>query len=134
MKKILCIAGIVVLCASMVFAFTKNDLAGLKGTWSGSVSGMAGGQQCVATLEIANDAEPLDGKLTVANIPMQMQQDYNVPATFTGQAKGKLTSKGEIMFTGATNNFFKITSIKDKKMQGWFIINGFEGTFTGSKK
>ena len=36
MKKIIVISAIALLCASMVFAFTKKDLAGLKGTWEGT--------------------------------------------------------------------------------------------------
>ena len=134
MKKIIVISAIVFLCASMVFAITKKDLATLKGTWSGTVS-QVGGQGCVATLEIMNDAIPLEGKITVTNIPMQTQQDYNVPATFTGQSKnGKLTTAGTIMFTGGEGNFFEITSLKDKKISAWFFVNGMKGSFTGNKK
>jgi hypothetical protein len=136
MKKTIFLSAIVLLCASMVFAagITKKDLAGLKGTWSGTVS-QVGGQGCLATLEIMNDAIPMEGKITVTNIPMQTQKDYNVQATFTGQSKnGKLTSAGTIMFTGGEGNFFEITSLKDNKIHGWFYVDGMKGTFSGAKK
>jgi uncharacterized protein YdeI (BOF family) len=137
MKKIIIVAAIALLCASMVFAagITKKDLAGLKGAWSGEIS-QVGGQGCVATIEIMNDAEPLEGKITVTNIPMQTQKDYNVQATFTGQSKnGKITSAGTIMFLGSDqSNFFEISSVKAGKMRGWFFMNGLRGTFSGKKK
>jgi hypothetical protein len=136
MKKIIFLSAIALLCASMVFAagITKKDLAGLKGTWSGEVSSV-GGQGCVANLEIMNDTVPVEAKITVSNIPMQTQKDYNVQATFLGESKnGKLTSAGTIMFTGGADNFFEISSVKDGKMSGWFFINGLKGSFGGKKK
>ena len=87
-------------------------------------------------IEIANAAEPVEGTVTITNVPMQMQTDYNVKATITGQSKnGKLTSAGVIMFLGADpSNFFEITSIKDKKMNAWFYANGVKANVTATKK
>jgi len=137
MKKIIIMAAIALLCASVVFAagITKKDLAGLKGKWSGTTSG-AGGASLVTTLEIMNDAEPLEATITITNVPMQMQKDYNVKDTLTGTSKnGKLTSAGTIMFLGADpSNFFEITSIKDKKVNAWFYANGIKGTVSATKK
>ena len=137
MKKIIIVAAIALLCASMVFAagITKKDLAGLKGKWSGTASG-AGGASLVTTLEIMNDAEPLEATITITNVPMQMQKDYNVKDTLTGTSKnGKLTSAGTIMFLGADpSNFFEITSIKDKKMSAWFYFNGVKANVSATKK
>ena len=137
MKKIIIVAAIALLCASVVFAagITKKDLAGLKGKWSGTASG-GGGTSLVTTIEIANEAEPVEGTVTITNVPMQMQTDYNVKATITGQSKnGKLTSAGTIMFLGADpSNFFEITSIKDKKMNAWFYANGIKANVSATKK
>jgi len=137
MKKFIVFSAIALLCASVVFAagITKKDLAGLKGSWSGTATG-AGGASLVTTIEFMNDAEPLEATITITNVPMQMQTDYNVKATITGQSKtGKITSSGTIMFLGADpSNFFEITSSKDKKMSAWFYANGLRGTVSATKK
>ena len=133
MKKIICVVGIVMLCASMVFAFTKKDLAGLKGTWAGTASGGGGGSVDVK-IEIMNDAEPLQGKMTWSKIPPKALADYGLQEPTVGEASnGKLTSKGTIMFT-TPNGFFEITSVKDKKLSGWGYFSGFKADITATKK
>lgn len=136
MKKLVCVVGIVMLFASMVFAagISKKDLAGLKGTWEGKATG-AGGSGVTAKFEIMNDTEPLQGKLTLYNIPMTAQREYNVPGgTLTGESKdGKITSAGTIMFTGG-NGFFEIESIKDNTLKGWGFFGGIKANITAKKK
>jgi hypothetical protein len=137
MKKIIFLSTIALLCASIVFAagFTKKNLAGLKGTWEGTALGGAKG--ALITIEIMNDAEPLQGKVTLSTIPQDVQRDYNVPATITGESKnGKLTSAGTIMFLGADpSNFFEITEInKDKKLVAWFYKDGLRANVVATKK
>ncbi len=133
MKKIILFSAIALLCASMVFAFSKKDLAGLKGTWEGTGSGGGGGTLPVK-IEIMNDTEPLQGKLTVSKIPQGMQSEYGLPETVVGESSdGKLTSKGTIMFTGA-NGFFEIQSLKDNKLKGWGYFKGFKADITATKK
>ena len=136
MKKLVCVVGIVMLVASMVFAagISKKDLANLKGTWEGTATG-AGGGSVKATFEIMNDTEPLQGKLILSNIPMTAQREYNVPGgTLTGESKdGKITSAGTIMFTGG-NGFFEIESIKDNKLKGWGYFGGLKANITAKKK
>ncbi len=133
MKKIIVISVVVLLCASMVFAFTNEDLAGLKGTWEGTGSGGGGGSVSV-TIEIMNDTEPLQGKMTILKIPQGIQTEYGLQETVVGESSdGKLTSKGTIMFTG-TNGFFEIQSIKDKKLTGWGYFKGFKADITATKK
>ena len=137
MKRILCVVGIVMLFASLVFAagISKKDLAGLKGTWEGTASAGAGGGSVKATLEIMNDTEPLEGKLTLSNIPMTAQREYNIPGgSITGESKdGKITSAGTIMFTGS-NGFFEVESIKDKTLKGWGYFFGLKANITAKKK
>ena len=133
MKKIICVVGIVVLCASMVFAFTKKDLAGLKGTWEGTATGGSGISVNVK-FEIMNDAEPLQGKLTLSKIPEKAKSEFAISDPMVGESNdGKLTSAGTIMFTGA-NGFFEIQSVKDKKLSGWGYFKGLKVNITATKK
>jgi len=133
MKKIICVVGIVMLCASMVFAFTKKDLPGLKGTWEGTVSGVTGVSVNVK-LEIMNDAEPVQGKLTLTKIPDKVKSEYGLSDPIIGESNdGKLTSAGTIMFTGP-NGMFEITSVKDKKLSGWGYFKGFKVNLSATKK
>ena len=134
MKKIIVISAIALLCASMVFAFAKKDFAGLKGTWEGTATSGAGVSVNV-TLNIMNDAEPLQAKLTFSNIPPAMKTEFGVQDPTVGDSNdGKLTSAGTIMFTGS-NGFFEITSIdKDKKLKGWGYFKGFKANITATKK
>ena len=133
MKKIIVISAIALLCASMVFAFAKKDLPGLKGTWEGTGSGGAGVSIAVK-IEIMNDAEPLQAKLTFSKVPEKMQTEYGVQETVSGESNdGKLTSKGTIMFTGP-NGFFEITSVKDKKLSGWGYFKGLKADISATKK
>ena len=136
MKKIVCVVGIVMLFASMAFAagISKKDLAGLKGTWEGTASAGAGGGSVKATLEIMNDTEPLQGKLTLYNIPNNAQREYGISGTITGESNdGKITSAGTIMFTGG-NGFFEIESIKDNTLKGWGFFRGIKANITAKKK
>ena len=133
MKKIIVISVIVLLCASMVFAFTKKSLPSLKGTWEGTAVGGTGVTVDVK-LEIMNDAEPLQAKLTFSKIPPKIVTDYAISDPITGESNdGKLTSTGTVMFTGA-NAFFEITSVKEKKLTGWGYFRGFKANISATKK
>jgi len=132
MKKIVCVVGIVMLFASMVFALSKKDLAGLKGTWEGTAT--SAGSSVNAKFEIMNDTEPLQGKLTFTNIPQGARTTYRIDETVTGESNdGMITSAGTIMFTGS-NGFFEITSIKDNTLKGWGFFKGFKANITAKKK
>jgi hypothetical protein len=133
MKKIIVISVIALLCASVVFAFTKKDLAGLKGTYEGT--GTSGGGVTIdVKIEIMNDVEPMEAKLTFSKIPPKVANDYAISDPITGESKdGKLTSTGTVMFTGA-NGFFEITSVKEKKLTGWGYFKGFKANISATKK
>ena len=133
MKKIIVISAIALLCASMVFAIAQKDLAALKGTWQGTATG-GGGGTCNVTIEIMNDTEPLQGKMTFTNIPERIKQKYGLSEPHVTESKdGKITSAGTIMFTGPTG-FFEITKIEGKKLSGWGYSKGFKGDVTATKK
>jgi opacity protein-like surface antigen len=134
MKRILCVVGIVMLFASMVFAagITKKDLAALKGTWEGTATG--GGGTLNAKLEVMNDTEPLQGKITFTGLPGNAKSEYKLNDPLIGESNdGKITSAGTIMFTGS-NGFFEIQSIKDKTLKGWGYFAGFKANITAKKK
>ncbi len=135
MKRIICIAGIALLFASVVFALTSKDLPGLKGTWQGTASG-GSGMTVNVLFEVMNDTVPLQAKLTLSGIPAKAQQEYGVQDPMTGESNnGKITSAGTIMFLGQSpSNFFEITSIKDKKLSGWGYFQGFKANITATKK
>src|SRR5512135_2501835 len=117
MKKIICLAAVVLMIASVVYAqkkagITAKELAGMKGTWAGSLSFGAfdQGGSSACTLEILSDAAPVKAKLTVNDIPAPVAS--SVGAT-TGQNvfeidSGVLTTQGTIMFTGPAQGFLEV--------------------------
>ncbi len=135
MKKIIFLSAIALLCASMVFVvgFTKKSLPSLKGTWEGTAVGGTGVTVDVK-LEIMNDAEPMQAKLTFSKIPPKIVADYAISDPITGESNdGKLTSTGTVMFTGP-NSFFEITTVKEKKLSGWGYFKGFKANISAAKK
>jgi len=128
MKKILWVAGIVMLVVSTVFAagISKGDLASLRGTWEGNAYIDSTTSQL--KLEILNDAEPIQGKVTISNINRSWAGNWGWTGEhYTAESdNGVVTNKGTIMFTGRSGQVFEITSMgKDKKgklvLQGWFF-------------
>ena len=133
MKKIIFLSAIALLCASMVFAIAQKDLAALKGTWQGTATG-GGGGTCNVTIEIMNDTEPLQGKMTFTNIPAKVKTDWALTEPHVTESNdGKITSAGTIMFTGPTG-FFEITKIAGNKLSGWGYSMGFKGDVSATKK
>ena len=133
MKKIIFLSTIALLCASMVFAagITEKNLKALKGTWEGIGTGP---NTANVKIEIMNDTEPLQGKMTFSNIPQIILQKTGLSDPTTGESNdGKITTAGTIMFTGP-NGFFEITSIKGKKLSGWGYFRGFKADITAIKK
>ena len=136
MRKIIIFSLVALLCASVAFAITKKDLAGLKGTWEGKAS-TGGNVQVNITLEILNDAEPVQAKATLSGLPGNAKSEWGFSDPINAESKnGKLTSAGTIWFQGEGGNFFEITSYnaKDKKISGWFYANGFKANVSASKK
>jgi hypothetical protein len=142
MKKILCVAGIVMLLASMVFAagMSKEDLKNLKGTWTGMA--YTSGADAQMTLEILNDTEPVKGKVTLINIDRIRASDA---PTWTGERisgeadNGVITNKGTIMFIGKEGNVFEIAAMgRDRAgkviLEGWFFAKGVKVDWKLKKK
>ena len=134
MKKIILLSAIALLCASMVFAFTSKDFPGLKGTWEGTGTNAAGLAVHV-TLEIMNDMQPLQAKLTFTQLPEKAKSDYGIPDPAVGVSNnGQITSDRTILFTGE-NGFFELQYIdKDKRLKGWGYFKGFKANVILKKK
>ena len=141
MKKIICVVGIVMLFAALVYAggITKADLKNLKGTYEGYASTVRG--RANLTLEILNDAEPVKGKVTLSKFDAPSFDETGWKDPTTGENdQGRVTNKGTIMFAAEKGgNFFEITSMgkhKDGKifLEGWFYANGAKVDWAATKK
>ncbi len=143
MKKIICLLVVVLMIASVVYAqkkagITAKDLAGMKGTYTGTISfgqfDQGGNSAC--TLEILSDSAPVKAKLTVNDIPAPVAS--SVGAT-TGQNvfesdNGLLTTQGTIMFTGPAQGFLEISKSGEKKIKINYWFRGLKGDGILTKK
>ncbi len=143
MKKIICLVVVVLMIASVVYAqkkagITAKDLAGMKGTWAGTISfgEFDGGGSSGCTLEILSDAAPVKAKLTVNDIPAGVAS--SVGAT-SGQNvmesdNGTLTTQGTIMFTGPAGGFVEVIKSGEKKIKINYWARGMKGDGILTKK
>jgi len=139
MKKIICLVAVALMIATVAYAqkalkIDAKNLAAMKGTWEGTLT-FDVGVNCPAKLEILNAAVPVQGKMTLWNVPDQISSQL---AT-TGGTKtwenpdGKITTQGSLMWAG-DKNFFEVFKKGDKKVDGWFYYQGARGTFVATKK
>jgi len=142
MKKIICLLAVVLMVASVAFAaakITAKDVAGLKGTWTGSLDfGMVGASSgsSPCTLEILNDKVPVDAKLTLSNVPDFVANAIGTPAgknefNMTG---GQLTSQGTIYWTGPEKNSFEVSMGGEKKLNASYWFRSIRGSAILKKK
>ncbi len=143
MKKIVCVIAVVLMIVSVVYAqkkagITAKDLAGMKGTYAGTISfgefDQGGNSAC--KLEILNDAVPVKAKLTVNDVPAPVAS--SVGGT-TGQNvmesdDGTLTTQGTIMFTGPAKGFLEISKSGEKKIKINYWFRGMKGDGILTKK
>ena len=141
MKKFICVAGIVMLFASMVLAggITKADLKNLKGTYVGAAHTVRGSADL--KLEILNDTEPIKGKVTLTNITAPQKDETGWGDSASAQNDGGvITNKGTIMFTAEKGgNFFEVTSIGKNRsgklfLEGWFYAKGAKADWSATKE
>jgi len=143
MKKIVCIIAVVFMIASVVYAqkkagITAKDLAGMKGTYVGSLSfgEFEGGGSSACKLEILNDAVPVKMKLTVNAVPAVVASSVG---GMSGQNvmesdDGTLTTQGTIMFTGPAKGFLEISKSGEKKIKINYWFRGLKGDGILTKK
>jgi hypothetical protein len=87
---------------------TKENAGGiLKGKLQGNIF-FGTGMQCLFVMTVDNDAPPFKGKLSMQNIPAQLQTQI---AGFSGTTyegpfdNGLITNKGTLIITGQGGNF-----------------------------
>jgi hypothetical protein len=150
MKKIICLIVIGLMVASVALTaaeITAKDLAGLKGTWVGSLDfGSEGGIKAHkeigatfpstswssgCTLEILNDTVPVQAKLTLSDVPGFVASNIGAQAgrKEVNLNDGQLTSQGTIFWISpeGEKNMFEVFTGSEKKLNAtyWFrIIRG----------
>jgi hypothetical protein len=153
MKKRICLVGIGLLfvlvgllsCAQAPLEktiITKNNLSTLKGTWSGRTSFKAiQGSSVLTDLVISNDTAPIQGTLSLYNLPQgvanivpneELSAGNNLTINFKN---GHISDRGTIVGTSG-QNFFELTYYAGEKprLDGWFFYYGANGTMTVTKK
>jgi len=145
MKKIICLVVVILMIAAVAYAakkvaITTKNVASLKGTWTGMLSfatiGAAGGITSPVTLEILNDAPPLKAKMTIANVPTEVAQQFGItPGQKVGENDdGTLSADGTVMWSSPDKNFFQFTLLDNKKASLWYYWRGMRGDASLSKK
>ena len=146
MRKLVCVSMIVALLISMTVVLamaqgkttklTKENAKVLMGRWEGRMQ-FAVGIDCIFVMTVDNDAPPFKGKLSMQNIPAQLQTQI---AGFSGNTyegpydNGLITNKGTFIISGQGGNFGEWTLKGDKQLTGWFYFYGTQGTFNLKKK
>jgi hypothetical protein len=151
MRNRLSLAGIGLLFVSVVgmacapvqkTIITKSDLPTLKGTWSGwTIFSSAQNNPVLTTLEINNDTVPLQGRITLSNLPQGVASLFPVESLSAGNQvaihfrNGKISDQGTIIGQSG-ENFLELTySAGEKpKFDGWFYYFGARGTLTVTKQ
>ncbi len=143
MKKIVCIIAVILMIASVGYAqkkagITANDLAGMKGTYTGQLSfgEFISGGSSACTLEILNDTVPVKAKLTVNQVPSAIASQVGTSTTPDPIVSddGTLTTQGTIMFTGPNKNFFEVSKSGEKKIKVYYYFRGLKGDGILKKK
>jgi hypothetical protein len=120
----------------------ENDLPALKGTWSGwTIFSSAQTQPVLTALEISNDTVPLQGKITLSNLPPGVASLFPVESLSAGNQvaigfkNGKISDQGTIIGQSG-ENFLELTYSAGEKprFEGWFYYYGARGTLTVTKQ
>ena len=151
MKSRISLVGIGLLFVSMVGVacapvqktmVTKSDLSTLKGTWSGwTIFSSAQNNPVLTTLEINNDTVPLQGKITLSNLPSGIASLFPVESLSAGNQvaiefrNGKISDQGTIIGQSGENSLELTYSVREKpRFDGWFYYYGARGTLTVTKQ
>ncbi len=120
---------------------TRNDLPALRGTWSGWTSfSSAQTSPAPTTLEIVNDTVPLQGKITLSNLPPDVASRFPAESLPAGSRvtldfrNGKISDQGTIIAQSG-ENFLELTysAGAKPKLDGWFYYYGARGTMSLKK-
>ena len=153
MKKLICLVGIGVFFVSMVLAgcaslqmqktpVTKSNLSTLKGKWEGwTTFSSFQSNPVLTTMEINNDTVPVQGKITLNNLPDRVAALFPASAVTAGNNaiidfnNAKISDQGTLIGTSG-ENFLELTYYAGEKprFDGWFYYYGTRGTVTLNKK
>ena len=143
MRKIVCIIAVVLMIVSVVYAqkkagITAKDLAGMKGTWAGTISfgAFEAGGSSACKLEILNDAVPVKAKFTVNDVPAAVASSVSGTSgrNVMESDDGALTTQGTIMFTGPAKGFLEVSKSGEKKIKINYWFRGMKGDGILTKK
>jgi len=151
MKKAICLVGMGLLLVSMVWVscapmqktvITKSNLSTLKGTWQGwTTFSSVQSNPILTTLQITNDAVPVQGNITLNNLPDGVALAFPADAKTAGGnvtidfKNGLITDQGTLIGQSG-QNFLELAYYAGEKMKmnGWFYYYGAKGTVELTKK
>jgi len=153
MKKLISLVGIGVLFVSLVLAgcaslqmqktpVTQSTLPTLQGRWEGWTTFSSFQTNPVLTIvEINNATVPLQGKITLNNLPDRVAALFPATAVTAGNNaildfnNGKISDQGTLIGTKG-ENFLELSYYAGEKpkLDGWFYYWGSRGTVTVNKK
>ena len=141
MKRMIFSGCIVLVLASVVFvsyaemqkmAISKDNLAELKGQWTGSRSPNPG-SSFNSNFEIFSDSLPVHGKFLFYNVRKRGKADTTEPHEFKN---GKINEKGNLLFEGRSMKV-ELSLYKDggtMKLEGEYFASERHGTISFKKK
>jgi hypothetical protein len=151
MRKITRVVGMGLFLASMALLscapmqktiVTKGTLTDLKGKWQGWTTFSSFQSGPVLTyVEIANDTLPLQGTITLSNLPPVVANVFPADSITAGNSaiidfkNGKISSEGTLIGVSG-ENFLELTYYggEKQKLEGWFYYWGTRGTMSLDKK
>lgn len=140
MKRIIIPWGVILLIISMALvsyakmekvAISKDNLADLKGHWTGDRS-VGPGNTRNSDLEIPNDSLPVQGKFVFYDVRSPGRASRTVTLDF----KGKINQQGNLLFVGPDTEI-ELSLYKDDgkmKLEGNYFWYGARGTMSFKKK
>jgi hypothetical protein len=142
MKKIVLLVIALMMVASVAFAqkatkITASDLAGLKGTWEGTLGfGISDSATSPVTVEILNDAVPVKAKITVRSFPREIAAQLGVQegSNVFENDDGQISSQGTLVFMGGNKNVVELTFTGKDKARMWYIFKMIKGSGSLKKK
>ncbi len=140
---LLVVSMVLVSCAPMQkTVITKSNVSALKGNWQGwTTFSSIQSNPVLTTLQITNDTVPVQGNITLTNLPDNIALIFPADAKTAGGnvtidfKNGTITNDGKLI--GQTGmNFLELTYYAGEKpkMTGWFYYYTAKGTVEFTKK
>ena len=151
MKRTICLTGIGLLLVSVALVscapaqktvISNSNLPTLKGAWEGWTDFGLGQAPAVLTyLEIINDSPPIQGKITLNQLPGPVALVVPADAKTADNSliidfkNGKISNQGTIIAQSG-QNFVELTYYGGgkPKLEGWFYYWALKGTLSVTKR